>query len=161
MMRNSQIVVRKWMFLVGGIVAIALVSFWLLMVWAFQAGSHPDEIPTAVITIIAAPTATPTLSPDELLTPSPTPPGYISPEGITLGAYVQITGTEGAGLRIRSGPGTGNKPLFLGLDAEVFLVKEGPAESDGFTWWLLEAPYDSTRAGWAASKYLQVVAPPQ
>jgi hypothetical protein len=43
------------------------------------------------------------------------------------------------------------------MDAEVFEVKEGPKEADGFTWWYLVAPYDTNRSGWAASKFLTVV----
>jgi uncharacterized protein YraI len=73
---------------------------------------------------------------------------------------VQISGTEGSGLRLRSGPGTGNPPRFLGMDSEVFSVKDGPKFADGFTWWFLEADYDATRSGWAASQYLTVVANP-
>jgi hypothetical protein len=77
--------------------------------------------------------------------------------GISIGSYVQISGTDGAGLRLRSGPGTTNPQRFLGMDAEVFQVKEGPKTADGFTWWYLEAPYDPQRTGWAASEYLKVV----
>jgi hypothetical protein len=76
---------------------------------------------------------------------------------VSVGGYVQISGTDGQGLRLRTGPGTGNEPRFLGMDSEVFLVKEGPEEADGFTWWYLEAPYDPARSGWAASAYLTVV----
>jgi hypothetical protein len=43
------------------------------------------------------------------------------------------------------------------MDSEVFMVKDGPKDADGFTWWFLEAPYDPQRSGWAASNYLQVI----
>jgi hypothetical protein len=46
------------------------------------------------------------------------------------------------------------------MEAEVFLVKDGPKQSDGFTWWFLEAPYDPDRSGWAASSYLVMVRNP-
>jgi hypothetical protein len=82
-------------------------------------------------------------------------------DGIAVDMFVQITGTGGDGLRLRSGAGTGNPPRFLGYEAEVFRVKDGPIFADGFTWWFLEAPYDPNRSGWAAATYLAVVTPPQ
>jgi len=75
-----------------------------------------------------------------------------------LGAFVQVFNTSGSGLQIRSGAGVQNPPNFVALDAEVFEVVDGPVEVDGYTWWLLTAPYDETRSGWAASAYLEVIA---
>jgi hypothetical protein len=43
---------------------------------------------------------------------------------------------------------------FTALDAEAFLVIDGPVEADGYTWWHLEAPYDQTRNGWSAGDFL-------
>ena len=74
-----------------------------------------------------------------------------------IGAYVQIYGTGGDGLRLRAGPGTDNPPLFLGKESEVFQIKNGPKESGGFTWWYVVAPYDESRKGWAVQNYLSVV----
>jgi hypothetical protein len=112
--------------------------------------------PAAAMTIIPAPTST--IVPTRVVaTPTATPPPSV--DGISIGSYVQIAGTEGQGLRLRSGPGTENPPRFLGMDAEVFLVKDGPKQSGGFIWWFLEAPYDPSRSGWAAAQYLAVVNP--
>lgn len=108
----------------------------------------------SALTIIPAPTFTPTPT-QVLVTPTPTPPETI--DGISIGSYVQISGTEGSGLRLRSGPGTSNPPRFLGMESEMFQVIDGPKQSDGFTWWYLEAPYDPGRSGWAASSFLSVV----
>lgn len=77
-----------------------------------------------------------------------------------IGSFVQITGTGGVGLNIRSGPGLSNDVQFLGYDAEVFEVRDGPVEADGLTWWYLVTPVDESRAGWAAADYLSVVANP-
>jgi hypothetical protein len=110
----------------------------------------------ADLTIIAPPTATlipqPTATPAGTLTP---PPGQIA-----ISAYVQIKGTEGSGLRIRSAPGLNSDTVFRGEEAETFQVKEGPQQADGYTWWYLVAPYDDTRAGWAAADFLAVVPSP-
>lgn len=111
----------------------------------------------ADLTVIAAPTstssapATPTIDPF-----APTP----APTGIALGNYVQITGTAGQGLRIRSEPGLNGESVFLGYDSEVFIIQDGPREADGFVWWYLVAPYDETRVGWAASDFLTYIPSP-
>ncbi len=106
-----------------------------------------------------------TIIPPSTATPSPAPTatagGTASAQGqITVGGYVQITGTEGQGLRIRSAPGLNSDTVFRGEEAETFRVQDGPKQADGHTWWYLVAPYDQTRAGWAAADYLAVVPAP-
>ena len=111
----------------------------------------------AEITVIAAPTSTSSAPATATIDPfAPTP----APTGIALGNYVQISGTEGEGLRIRSEPGLNGEFEFLGYDSEVFIIKDGPRQADGFTWWYLVAPYDETRNGWAASDFLSYVPAP-
>jgi hypothetical protein len=110
----------------------------------------------ADLTIIAPPTST--VNPTATNTPSGTvtpPPGQIG-----VGGYVQISGTEGQGLRIRSAAGLNSDTVFRGDESETFQVKDGPQTADGYTWWYLVAPYDSTRAGWAAADFLAVVPSP-
>jgi hypothetical protein len=115
----------------------------------------------AALTVLPAPTSTPfatltpTFDPNSIFTPT------IPADVIVVGSYVQISGTEGQGLRLRSAPGLTTTLLFLGEESEVFHVEDGPAEADGYIWWYLVAPYDTTRAGWAASEFLTVVPPPQ
>ena len=115
----------------------------------------------ADLTIIPASTSTPIFTAvptiDPLLVGTPTIPAGV----IAIGSYVQITGTDGDGLRLRSAPGVTSELLFLGEEAEVFQVKDGPKDANGYTWWYLVAPYDASRAGWAASNFLTVVPPPQ
>jgi hypothetical protein len=138
----------------GGLIVILGGFFFLVPV--------PDQIvePGEVeFTVLPAPTmtlpvSTQTIVPEGVGTPEPV-------DGIAVGMFVQITGTGGDGLRLRSGPGTENPPRFLGYEAEVFRVKDGPTFSDGITWWFLEAPYDPNRAGWAAATYLAAVIPPE
>jgi hypothetical protein len=120
---------------------------------------RPD-LPAAEVTAVPAPTLT---SPPATLSPAEqqVTPTSQTVDGIGIGVYVQISGTGGDGLRLRAGPGKSNEPRFLGYEAEVFRVKDGPKLSDGLTWWFLEAPYDPGRSGWAASQFLAVVAPPK
>ncbi len=115
--------------------------------------------PPVHVTVIPMPSPTAT-SNVFLPTPTPTvpPPGE---GGIGVGVFVQITGTGGDGLRLRTGPSVSDPPRFLGGENEVFKVKDGPKSGDGFTWWFLEAPYDSGRSGWAAAQYLAVVGEPE
>ncbi len=101
-----------------------------------------------------------TLTPSPVATASPAGTPSASNGQIAVGGYVQITGTEGDGLRIRSAPGLNSDTVFTGQEAETFKVQDGPKEADGHTWWYLVAPYDSTRAGWAAADFLAVVPAP-
>jgi len=153
-------VLNRWTFL--GALAFAIFFGLLFLLWIYW--TQPIAAPTAltsleVMTIIPAPSATvpttPTVAPVEATAAVP-----LSPDAIVIGGYVQITGTDGEGLRLRSEPGLQGKLLFLGYDSEVYVVKDGPQELDGFTWWYLEAPYDATRTGWAAANYLSVIPPP-
>jgi hypothetical protein len=70
---------------------------------------------------------------------------------------VEVFGTSGDGLRLRSSPGLEGRVLVLGVDSEVFQVEEGPVLADGFEWWYLVNPYDTAKQGWAASTYLRLL----
>jgi hypothetical protein len=145
----------------GMILAIILCVGLGLLTLAVRPEKTPQESqPTAGLTIIPANTPTPLALPDAPGSPSATPAGGDSQGGIAVGMYVQISGTGGEGLRLRSGPGVKFDPLFLGMEAEVYMIKDGPKDADGYTWWFMVAPYDQNRKGWAASKYLTIVASP-
>ncbi len=122
----------------------------------------PPYSPASVFTIIPASTSTPRFVTPSPMSISPTPPPTSTPlpGTIALNTYVQITGTDGDGLRIRVSPALSSDPLFLGFDSEVFLVTDGPSQADGYTWWYLTAPYDQTRSGWAVVNYLSFVPSP-
>ena len=122
----------------------------------------PTGVPTAAITVVAFPSATPvsTSTPSGLKDPTVLPEPSPQPGGIHPGALVQITGTGGDGLRLRVEPGLENEILFIGPESEVFRVQDGPAEVDDFIWWYLISPDNSSRQGWAVSDYLIVVQTP-
>jgi hypothetical protein len=148
---------------VVGAIAIAILALVVTFIWIEWSAPPPasgDVI--ALLTVIPAPSGTP-LPP---LTPTfdpnaPTPTPALAPGQIAIGSYVQIKGTDGLGLRIRSAPGLAGNQLFLGYDAEVFVVNDGPRQADGYTWYSLVAPYDATRTGWAASDFFTIIPPPQ
>ncbi len=144
---------NRWVIL--GILGIAFFLFFLAIFLLGSPVTQTEEVNLALaaITVLPGTTSTPLVSP----TPTHDPAlGTATPAAgiIALGAYVQIGGTDGEGLRIRSEPGLEGEYLFLGFDTELFQVLDGPQESDGYTWWYLLAPYDDTRSGWAVSDFL-------
>ena len=115
----------------------------------------------AKVTNIPVPSSTPAAQPKPSYDPyPPTPTPTLLPGQIGIGAIVQITGTQGEGLRIRSDPGLNGKQLFLGFDTEAYTVQDGPREVDGYTWYYLAAINDQQRTGWAASNFLTVIPNP-
>ena len=115
----------------------------------------------AALTVIPAPTSTPRTLPPTITfqAPTPTQPPTPAPGEFGTGVYVQVTIGEDA-LRVRVSPGLSADILFLAFDAEAFLIEDGPREADGYTWWYLTAPYDTSRAGWAVQDFLTVIPSP-
>ena len=156
---NVRDLINKWVVL-G---AFALAGF-LTLITAVAIGltSSPQAsdvgFAPADVTVIPAPTGTSGAPPTPTIDPFAT---ATSPAGVAIGNYVQITGTEGQGLRIRAEPGLGGEFQFLAYDAEVFVVQDGPREVDGYVWWYLVAPYDETRVGWAAADFLTYIPEPE
>ena len=149
---------NPWVY--AGIVITA--SLLLLGVFLVSGGLVPDEEPYqggADIVVIPVPTATPTLPPTRTPVPSITPTAQYA-DGILPGGYVRISGTEGEGLRLRREPSLSGAIVYLGLEGEIFLVKGGPEEGDGYRWWQLEAPLNSARQGWTVSDFLEPVQNP-
>lgn len=151
-----------WVILGGIGVAFLLLGVFLATMFSLRAKPETKPLGTAVLYVIPAPADTkPAPSPTATQTPEPVdqpvPPGG---EGVSVGALVQISGTGQDGLRIRMDPGLSGQIKFLGIEAEVFQVKDGPRQADGYTWWFLEAPYDATLNGWAVGDFLQVIQNP-
>jgi hypothetical protein len=145
--------------------ALGIAVFLILITIIFMGWTTPGPVrdfgfAPADLTVLPAPTSTPnvtpTNTPDPLIVGTPT----LAPDVIGVGGYVQIIGTDGEGLRLRVTHGLGGTPAFLGYDEEVFEVRDGPQESDGYIWWYLVAPYDETRAGWAAADFLGAIPSP-
>jgi hypothetical protein len=139
-----------------------LVATLLLLTWT-RSPQTTGAGSTALITVIAVPTATeilPTSIPATAEPPAatdfPNPPDG----DIAIDAYVQVTGTGGGGLRLREGPGLNRAVRMLGSEEEIFLVIDGPQQADNYIWWYLEGPFDNTRHGWAVSNFLRLVQNP-
>ena len=145
------------------LLAMVLLGSTVGFLWLTRSEGPRTGEATAALTIIPAPTFTPispTPTPQLDSTPTSNLPPSPPPGTITVGAYVQINGTGGDGLRLREGPSLNSPVRLLGAEAEVFQVNQGPQEADGFIWWYLVGPYDQARQGWAVSNYLAVVQGP-
>lgn len=149
--------------ILGGVLLaliLAGVSF-ILIFFGGQSRQAPDASSNAAVTLIPAPTPTPILAlPADLPAATATEASLLPPGVIGIGAYVQVSGTDGTGLRMRVEAGIASEVRFMALDAEVFLVIDGPLEKDGYIWWHLEAPYDQTRNGWSADAFLVAIDSP-
>lgn len=156
-------------FLKPQIVGLALATGIFLLILLLGLGfltrsqTSPGSETTAIMNVISAPTGT---------SPAPTQPVNLTPtaqggiegerpgENIIRDAYVQITGTGGTGLRFRQTPSITAQVNFVASEAEIFIVKDGPVQTDGYTWWYLVGPFDETRNGWAVSDYLALTQNP-
>jgi len=147
-----------------GILVLAGTMFALLFggLWLTKPAARKSGTAGALFTVIAAPSPTLTAAPTAALSPPPTLSNLPTPPSpnIVSGAYVQIVGTGGDGLRLREEPGLGNTILTLASEAEIFQVLEGPRDADGYVWWYISDPYNETRRGWSATNYLLVVQNP-
>ncbi|MBN2555928.1 MAG: SH3 domain-containing protein [Anaerolineales bacterium] len=75
----------------------------------------------------------------------------------SMGQWVQVTGTEGVGLRLRTEAGIESAIILVALDNELFEVRGGPVDLEAGRWWFLVNPYDASQAGWADDRYLREV----
>lgn len=83
--------------------------------------------------------------PTSIATPvSPAPPPTTGT--LRVGGIAQIFTTEGDALNVRSGPATNFDVLTQFPSGTQVNVIEGPVESNGFTWWRVQAP--DGQIGW-------------
>jgi hypothetical protein len=153
---------RSWggcLWAVGGALLGLLVLAVFIIVLPLLARSEPTSLPSPVVTVVAFPSATPlpteTLIPTATAEPTAASTSPPSQTGFQIGQLVEITGTEGDGLRLRQSAGLGADILLVALENEVFEVNDGPVEQDGYVWWFLINPYDSSKRGWGVSNYLR------
>lgn len=142
-----------------GIATILCTTTFFLGLSATAPQKDEASLQLAALTVIPGPTSTP------LIPATPTHDPALGtatplPGEIALNSFVQISGTDGEGLRLRKSPDLNGEHLFLGFDTEIFQVIDGPQEANGYTWWYLSAPYDATRIGWAVSDFLEAISSP-
>jgi hypothetical protein len=149
-----------WVFAGAILVACLATSLVILILAATQPEQSPVVVNTAIVNYIPAPSVTPPI-PTPLPTATTAPVPTVQSLGpISIGALVQITGTENEGLRLRESPGLEGKFLFLANEAEVYKVIDGPKEVDGYSWWYLVNPYQESVQGWGVATYMAVIQNP-
>lgn len=160
MQPNYRNLINRWTVLGSlGVAGTLLVVTLIIIGWTTPRTSPEVGFAPADLTMIPAPTHTPDVTATPTVDPL-APTATAAADVIAIGGYVQISGTEGQGLRIRREPGLDGETAFRGEEAEVFTVQEGPRDADGYVWWYVVAQYDEARAGWAAAEFLAVVPPP-
>ncbi len=152
---------KNWIMFIGVTLTTILIVSSIFLLLVFVPVESQVEIPIAEVISIDAATSTPIFLATWI--PTQTPEvleinGKV--EQFQINGYVQISGTDGEGLRIRSGAGRNFSVNFIGLDSELFKIIEGPIESDDYIWWHIEAPYDNSRNGWCVQNYLSQVETP-
>ncbi len=150
--------------ILGGIafaICVFAVLVWLL--WSARAHEFNPLPATAILNVVEAPTST-SIAPTATQTPTPqaTRSADVPLTGfeISIGEYVQVKGTGGSGLRLHASPGVSSEVRYVAIDSEVFIVKDGPVDADGYKWWKLQDPYSATAGGWGVADYLAVVKSP-
>lgn len=139
---------------IGGaiLLAISLLILTIGSLWFGREQNAPLQQVTAVINVIPASTATPLVpTPTQTTPPDPTR----SPDQIVVGIRVQVSGTGGDGLRLRVNPSLDSQIWMVAQESEVFLVEDGPRQSDGYVWWFVTSPEEETRRGWAVAEFLK------
>ncbi len=167
----------RWMIVVVPLLVVVVVAgLW----WALIAPEESETVaPTATPSLVAEmlPQASPTAAmgeqgavlpteptPDALaeIEPSPTPAELVNetpePEeqGNNLyieGDTVEVFGTEGSGLRMRMGAGTGYDRIKTLDDGAVLEIVGGPKEGDGYVWYQVRDQTGTT--GWVVDSYIQ------
>ncbi len=157
-----RVVKSHWLSAGLGVVLGTITLFALIALGYFtrQAqGSIPPATP--ILITINAPTASVTISPPtETSEPANTSTPTLSPEAdgsLSLGRLAEVYGTEGDGLRMRDNAGLDSKIVFIAVESEVFELRDGPVQKDGYEWWFLVNPYNLDKTGWAVSTYLRAI----
>ncbi len=145
-----------------GVLLGAITLFALIVLGYFTRQAQVSIPPaTPILILINAPTASITITPPpETAEPANTSTPTLSPEAsgsLSLGRLVEVYGTEGDGLRMRDNVGLDSKIVFVAVESEVFELRDGPVQKDGYEWWFLVNPYNLDKTGWAVSTYLQPI----
>lgn len=114
-----------------------------------------DENARALMTVIPAPTLTPTVYATRV--PQTLEIHYVSEDGLSVGTVVQVYDTGSTGLSVRPQPGTGGYLNFVASEGERFKIIDGPDSRNNYIWWKIESVNNPDRNGWAASDFLRAV----
>ena len=137
--------------------AVFIGLFFFLAVRLASGPASGGEEVRALLTVIPAPTVTPTVYAEP--TRQTLDIHYVSEDGLSVGAVVEVYDTGGTGLSVRPRPGTGGLLNFVAYDGERYQIIGGPDSKNDYVWWELKDTNDPERTGWAVSDYLRSVQP--
>ena len=138
-----------------GMVVFIGVFFYFAVRLPANPAAEVDENARAQLTIIPAPTLTPTVYATK--EPLTLDIHYVSEDGLSVGTLVEVYDTGSTGLSVRPEPGTGGYLNFVAQEGERFTIIDGPDSRNDYIWWKLESIYDPDRTGWAAADFLRAV----
>ena len=138
----------------GMMVFVGLFFFFAVRLPADRGGGE-DENTRALLTVIPAPTLTPTVYATKV--PQTLEIHYVSEDGLSVGTVVEVYDTGSTGLSVRPQPGTGGYLNFVAQEGERFTIIDGPDSRNDYIWWKLESVNDPDRGGWAVSNFLRAV----
>jgi len=159
--RRRRVTLPPWALLAIFIAIVILLCIGLvLIVNAIRKGDGEPPTPIPTFTSEVSPSATVSLlTPTAAITPTSTvvltvgtPPATTPPTEIRPGALVVVTGTGGAGLRLRELPTTDSQLVVMAREGTVLTVLEGPTDADGYRWWKVRTP--EGEEGWGADNWL-------
>ncbi len=156
----------------SGLIIIGLVGLGVVNIIRKQSitptpSTIPGLAPTQPIAEVAPGQATPTIPPVVTLEPTPTVPATVTPPptlpvALEVGVYAQIVNTEGAGVSMRSGPGTNNARLVVAPEASIVLLLDGPKADENlgeYVWWYIRDA--DGNEGWTVQDFLIPSLPPE
>jgi hypothetical protein len=138
----------------GALVGLAVAVIAWIILAVFPIPILPAESLPPDFTVFPPPTFTPvppTPEPTPVFSPTAALP-TVMPGTIGVGGMVEVTED---GLRLRDAPSLSGLILNQASAHELFTVVDGPRTADGYTWWLLQGVYDTSRQGWAVENYLK------
>jgi cytoskeletal protein RodZ len=159
--RRRRVTLPPWALLAIFIGIVILLCIGLvLIINAIRGDDEETGTPSPTVTSEVAPSATVSLlTPTAAITPTATvvltvgtPPATTPPTEIRPGALVVVTGTQGAGLRLRGEATTSAGVVTTVKEGTVLTVLDGPSEGDGYTWWQVRTP--DGEEGWGAADWL-------
>ncbi len=143
-----------WTWALGALVGLAIAVVAWVVLAAYPIPNLPAQVIPPQFTVFPPPTFTPippTLAPTPVFSPTTSLP-TVMPGTIGIGGMVEATED---GLRLRDAPSLTGKILNQASAHELFTVVDGPRQADGYTWWLLQGVFDTSRQGWAVETYLK------
>ncbi|MCU0495841.1 MAG: SH3 domain-containing protein [Anaerolineae bacterium] len=169
-----------WSIIITMVIVFGLVFAFALLIYALGGRTAPSPSPEIIIktplplseletgaTILSTGTLPPEIVSPNLGMPAtfvmagPTlPPPNITPtpRTVAIGTIVRVVDVGDQQLNVRDRPGVLETSIVFRVpEGELFTVIEGPTQTDGLTWWRIQAIDNAGRTGWAAANYLQVI----